>query len=180
LAERLRSDPAFEGFGVVNEGISGNRVLNDVAGPSGISRFGRDVLGHSAATHVIILLGINDIGFSGFAPDMAVSAEQITDGLASMVQEAEAEGLATYLGTLLPLEGTMAPYYSEQSETVRAAVNAWIRNGAPVDGVIDFDLAMQDPTDPLQMLPAYNSGDFLHPGDMGYAAMANAVDLDEL
>jgi lysophospholipase L1-like esterase len=180
LAERLRSDPDLEGFGVVNEGISGNRVLNDVAGPRGVSRFGRDVLGHSAASHVIILLGINDIGFSGFAPDMAVSAEQITDGLASMVQEAEAAGLATYLGTLLPLEGTMPPYYSEQSEAVRAAVNAWIRNDAPADGVIDFDLEMQDPAAPLRMLPAYNSGDFLHPGDMGYAAMANAIDLDQL
>jgi lysophospholipase L1-like esterase len=177
LAERLRADPDWAGFGVVNEGISGNRVLSDVAGPSGISRFARDVLEHSAASHVIILLGINDIGFSGLMPAAAVTAEQITEGLASMVQQAQAEGLKAYLATLLPLQGTMPPYYSEQSEALRGAVNAWIRNDSPADGVIEFDLATQDPDNPLRMLPAYDSGDSLHPSDAGYDAMADAIDF---
>lgn len=177
LRERLRTEPGLEGFGIVNEGISGNRVLSDVVGPSGVSRFERDVLGHSGVTHAIILIGINDIGFGGFMPDAAVSAAEIEAGLTTLLEQARAAGVETYLATLLPLKGTMPPYYGEQTEAVRGEVNAWIRSEAPADGVIDFDVVMQDPADPLQMLPAYASEDRLHPRDEGYRAMADAIDL---
>lgn len=176
LARRLR-EAGMGGFGVVNEGISGNRVLSDVVGPSATSRFVRDVTEHAGATHVIILIGINDIGFSGFLGDGSLQASDVTRGLASLVEDAREAGLEVYLGTLTPLKGTMAPYYSESSELLRGEVNAWIRDQAEVDGVIDFDRAMQDPGDPLQMVPAFDSGDHLHPNDAGYETMAGTIDL---
>jgi lysophospholipase L1-like esterase len=176
LARRLR-DEGKSGIGVVNEGISGNRVLSDVVGPSGVSRFGRDATEHAGATAVIILLGINDIGFAGFTGDGSLQASDITGGLATMVEEARTAGLEVHLGTLTPLKGTMAPYYSEASELLRGEINTWIREQAAVDGVIDFDLALQDPSDPLQMVPAFDSGDHLHPNDAGYETMAGAIDL---
>jgi lysophospholipase L1-like esterase len=180
LSRRLTSlgDPAE--YSVVNAGISGNRVLSDVIGPSGISRFARDVLEQRGVTDVILLLGINDIGFAGIVPEQAVSADEITAGLAQMADAAEGAGVRVHLGTLLPFEGTMPPYYSEENEAKRQAVNAWIRDAADVTSVIDFDRVMQDPANPRAMLPQYASPDFLHPDDDGYAAMAEAVDIGTL
>jgi lysophospholipase L1-like esterase len=177
LAERLRADASLAGFGVADEGISGNRVLHDVIGPSALSRFQRDVLGQTGASHVIILIGINDLGFSGLAPDQAVTASDVTSGLSTMISQAKAGGLHVSLATLTPLKGTMAPYYSDQTEAMRGAINTWIRNEADVDAVLDFDRAVQSSTDPLAMNPDFDSSDHLHPNDAGYQAMANAVDL---
>jgi lysophospholipase L1-like esterase len=174
LSRDLLSDPATSSYSVVNSGISGNRVLNDVVGPSGASRFRRDALGQTGVTDVIILLGINDIGFTALSPDEDVTAEQITAGLGRFVADAKADDVAVYLATLLPFEG--APYYYEAGETKRQAVNDWIRNNPDVDGVIDFDQLMQDPANPSTMLPAYDSGDQLHPNDQGYEVMAGAID----
>jgi len=160
---------------VVNSGISGNRVLNDVIGPSGVSRFERDALEQTAVSDVVILLGINDTGFSGFVPEQAVSAEQIIDGLSSMVAAANDADVNVFLATLLPYEGTMAPYFSEEGEAKRQAINAWVRANTDVAGVIDFDELMGDPERPLAMLPAYDSGDHLHPNDQGYETMGDAA-----
>lgn len=163
---------------VVNEGYSGNRWLNDILGPSGNSRFQRDVLDVPGASHVIILLGINDIGFSTFDPSQEVSAEQIIDSMGNAMARARARGLKVLLGTLLPYEG--AAYYSEAGEAKRQAVNTWIRDRSGADKVIDFDLALRDPAAPLRLRPDYDSSDHIHPNDAGYAAMAAAVDLDAL
>lgn len=95
----------------------------------------------------------------------------------SLVSAAHGAGKKVYLATLTPFKGVMAPYYDDAGESKREAVNAWIRNTAEVDGVIDFDAALRDPSDPLSMLTAYNSGDHLHPNDAGYAAMAGSIDL---
>ncbi|HVZ35756.1 MAG TPA: SGNH/GDSL hydrolase family protein, partial [Polyangiaceae bacterium] len=180
LAQRLAAQASTAGYGVVNEGISGNRVLHDVAGPSALSRFQRDALGNSGATDVIILIGINDIGFSGIVPAEAVSAQDITSGLATLVQQAHGAGLRAFLATLTPFEGTMAPYYSDAGETEREAVNSWIRSNRDIDGVVDFDATLQDPSDPKSMRSDLNSGDHLHPNDLGYQTMANAIDIGSL
>ena len=178
LDDRLKA-AGLPRVGVVNMVISGNRWLNDVAGPSGNSRFDREVLGVTGATHTIILLGINDIGFSvAAAPTQEVSAAQIIDSMATAVGKAKARGLKVYLGTLLPYKG--AGYYSEAGEAKRQAVNAWIRANRQVDGVIDFDQVMRNPADLLAMRPEYDSGDRLHPNDAGYGAMAAAIPLELL
>jgi len=177
LDDRLKA-AGFAQTSVVNGGISGNRWLNDFVGPNGNGRFERDVVNVAGVTHTIILLGINDIGFASFVPAQAVSAQQITAAMSTAIGKAKARGIKVYLATLLPFRG--AGYYSVEGEAKRQAVNAFIRANRDIDGVVDFDRAMQNPADPLAMNPAYDSGDHLHPNDAGYAAMAAAVDLAKL
>ena len=181
LARRFAASPTLKPVSVVNAGISGNRVLTDTAGPKGIDRFERDVLGQSGVTHTIILLGINDIGYCGLFGGQCVTADQITAGLATMVAKAKARGVKVYLGTLTPFKATaFGAYYNDAAETKRQAVNAWIRaNSVAATGVIDFDKTVQNPADPLSILPAYDSGDHLHPNDAGYQAMADSIDLSK-
>jgi lysophospholipase L1-like esterase len=63
------------------------------------------------------------------------------------------------------------------SEADRQAVNQWIRAAGHFDGLIDFDAAVRDPNHPDLLLPAFDSGDQLHPSPAGYKAMAEAVPL---
>jgi lysophospholipase L1-like esterase len=70
-----------------------------------------------------------------------------------------------------------ASYYTAQGNRVRKAVNHWIRTSGSFDAVADFDAVLRDPGDPAALLPAYDSGDHLHPNDAGYQAIANAIDL---
>ncbi len=177
LSERMTAPSAPGAFSVVNAGISGNRVIYDVIGPAGATRFERDVLGQTGVTDVVILLGINDIGFAGIVPEQEVPVNAITGALSALVELAAASGVRAHLGTLLPLQGTMAPYYGEAAEAKRQAVNAAIRANTRATSVIDFDAVMADPANPLALQPALDSGDHLHPNDAGYAAMANAIDL---
>jgi lysophospholipase L1-like esterase len=183
LAARLRPATGRAGrFAVVNAGISGNRLLADVVGPKGLARFDRDVLWQSGVTHVVILIGINDIGFSlpeGSAPAVGLpSADQITMGLQQLIQRARDKGVKVLLGTLLPFRG--AGYWSEEKEARRQAVNRWIRGRTDVDAVVDFDAVLRNPGRPDTLSAFYDSGDHLHPGNAGYAAMAGAIDLREL
>jgi lysophospholipase L1-like esterase len=167
---------------VVDEGIGGNRVLNDSVffGASAEARFGRDALDVPGVRDIILLEGINDIGFSATPPHpgLDVSAAEIIAGDEQLIAQAHARGLKIFAATLLPYQG--AGYYTAEGETKREAVNAWIRTSGAFDGVIDFDQVMRDPADPLRLNPAYDSGDHLHPNDAGYQAMANAVNLQML
>ncbi|MDM0033106.1 SGNH/GDSL hydrolase family protein [Variovorax sp. J22P271] len=184
LAARLQARPGDAGpRTVVNAGISGNRLLADGVGTKGIARFAQDVLGQRDLTHVVILIGINDIGFS--MPEGAAgpirgqpAAEDITAGLEQLIQQARARGVKVLLGTLLPFKGSS--YWSKEKESRRDAVNRWIRSRRHVEAVVDFDATMRDPTDPQVLKAAYDSGDHLHPGNAGYAAMADAIDLRAL
>lgn len=184
LARRLADAEGGARFAVLNAGIGGNRLLADWVGPSALDRFGPDVLGQSGGTHVLILIGINDIGFSlpegANSPARGLpSAAQITEGLQRLISQAHAGGLHVLLGTLTPFEG--ASYWSEEKERRRSAVNEWIRARAGKDlAVVDFDAALRDPARPRALKPAFDSGDHLHPGNAGYAAMADAVDLRAL
>jgi lysophospholipase L1-like esterase len=178
LARRLADIPSLGHVSVVNAGISGNRWKHDVIGPKGEGRFERDVLDRSGITHAIVLLGINDLGFPFFFPTQNVTATDITNAMQIAVDKAKARGVKIYLATLLPYKG--AVYFTADGEAKRQQINAWIRANRTIDGVVDFDLVMRNPTDPLTMNPAYDSGDHLHPNDAGYQAMANAVDVDLL
>ena len=169
LARRLLTSTSEPVKGVVNAGISGNRVLTFGAGPSAVARFDRDVLMQPGVTHVIVLEGINDI--SRQAPEL-VTAEEIIYGLRQMVERAHERGLIIYGATLTPFEKVSA-----EREAKRQAVNAWIRTSGTFDGVIDFEAVTRDPGQPNRFLPIYDSGDGLHPSDAGYKAMGDAIDL---
>jgi lysophospholipase L1-like esterase len=168
---------------VVNQGISGNRILHDFGmgqprfGPNALSRFDRDVLTVSGASHVVVLIGINDIGMGSASrsPEEAVSADDIIAGLKQLSLRAHAQRLKVIAATLTPFG--QAAYFTEEGEKKRQVVNAWIRASNDYDGIIDFDRAVRDPAKPMQLLPGYDSGDHLHPNDAGYQAMADSVDL---
>ena len=171
LAERLLAS-AEPMKAVVNAGISGGRVLTYGAGPSALARFDRDVLMTPGLTHVILLEGINDIGAS--ARD-GVTADDIITGYRQLIARAHDRGIVIIGATLTPA-GPRAQF-TTALEAKRAAVNDFVRTSGEFDAVIDFDAATRDPASPLQFLQKYDSGDHLHPGDVGYRAMGDAIDL---
>lgn len=177
LAGRLQQDKSLQQVSVLNEGIGGNRVLNDMTGPSALARLDRDVLAQDGAKYVIVLESINDIGRLArlTSPDDEITAQQLELGLSQIASAAHEHGLKAYGATLTPYKG--ANYYSETGEKVREAVNDWIRTSGVFDGVADFDKATRDSQNPLQFDPQFDSGDHLHPNDAGYKAMANSIDL---
>jgi lysophospholipase L1-like esterase len=183
LAGRLEA--AGMKLGVLNAGIGGNRVLHDPAanvrfGVNALARFDRDVLAQPEVKFAIVLEGINDLGHAGNSAPASetVSAEDIIGGLKQLVERAHEKGIRVFGATLTPFEGTVSKgYFTPEKETERKAINDWIRNGKAFDGAIDFDKAVRDPEHPDRMLPAYDSGDHLHPGDAGYKAMGAAIEL---
>jgi lysophospholipase L1-like esterase len=179
LARELLARERNPKMGVMNVGIAGNRVLYDFVGPNAQARFDREVLAQPGVTHVIVLEGINDIGFSGsFRPlDETVTADEIIAGYTQLIERAHARGLKIFGGTLTPFETLFPGYYSPAKETVRQTVNQWIRTSGAFDAVIDFDAATRDPSHPTRFLPLYDSGDRLHPSNAGYEAMADAIDV---
>jgi len=161
---------------MLNEGIAGNCILHECIGPNALARFDRDVLGQTEVRFVIVLEGINDIGTSSALGDL--TAVDIIAGLTQLVRRAHARDLKIFGATLTPFEGTTIPgYFSLQGEMKREAVNEFIRTSGTFDDVIDFDKVVRDPSHPTQLLPAYDSGDHLHPNDTGYNAMGGAIDL---
>jgi lysophospholipase L1-like esterase len=165
---------------VVNEGISGNRILHDFVSPNALSRFDRDALAQPGVKFVTLLEGINDLGFPGALgrPAELVSADDTIDGYRQLIARAHARGLRIYGATLTPFEGTAFPgCFTAAGETKREAINQFIRTSDAFDAVIDFDAVVRDPAHPARMLPAFDSGDHLHPNDAGYQAMAASIDL---
>jgi lysophospholipase L1-like esterase len=165
LARLLSASHGRLRLAVLNQGISGNRVLNDsvTGGPNVQSRFDRDVLSQPGVTHVIVLIGINDSSNTELVADRVIAGHQ------QLILRAHAQGLKIYGATLTPAGSTGT------REANRQAINAWIRTSGAYDAVIDFDAATLDPNNPAFFLPVYNSGDNLHPSDAGYEAMAQAA-----
>ncbi|MEV6330661.1 SGNH/GDSL hydrolase family protein [Streptomyces sp. NPDC051909] len=182
LAERLAATGRPRP--VLNHGIGGNQVTNDVtwAGEAATVRFRKDVLTEQGVGTVILLEGINDIGGSGPAfpggPTPDVSVNRLIEGHRTLIRQAHAHGIKVVGATLTPIKGSF--YFTPENEAKREAFNDWVRTSGAYDAVVDLDRAVADPADPDRILPAYDSGDHLHPGDAGYAAMAGALDLDEL
>jgi lysophospholipase L1-like esterase len=177
LANRLKQEHGMENVSVLDEGIGGNRVLNETTGPSALSRLDRDVLAQDGVKYVIVLESINDIGRLAHltAPEDDIDAQQLEFALKQIAEAAHEHGIKAIGATLTPYGG--ANYYSEKGEQVREAVNDWIRTSGTFDGVVDFDQITRDPQKPTWFNPAYDSGDHLHPGDEGYKAMGAGIDL---
>jgi lysophospholipase L1-like esterase len=177
LARRLQADKKTANLAVLNEGIGGNRILHDVSGPSALARFDRDVLAQAGVKYVVMLEGINDIGHSQdpVKPYDVVSAEDLIVGFTQLAERAHTHGIKFYAATILPYGG--AKYASPGGEETRQAVNKWIRTSSVLDGFIDLEKVTQDPANAAMYLPAYDSGDHLHPKDAGYKAMGEAIDL---
>jgi len=178
LARRLAANPATAQIAVLNEGIAGNRLLRENAGPSALARFDRDVLGLPGVKWITLLEGINDIGRGtgpGALPDDSVTAEDVIGAMRQLVERAHAHGIKVIGCTLTPYAG--ATYYSDTGEEIRQAVNRWIRTGGAFDAVVDFEAAVKDPANPKQIRADFNERDHLHPNDAGYKAMAEAIDL---
>jgi lysophospholipase L1-like esterase len=178
LAVRLAADKSTAGVAIINEGISGNRLLGDGAGVNALARFDRDVLSQPGVKWLIVLEGINDIGLGnlpGTPPSEAPTADDLIAAHKQIIERAHMHGIKVIGATLTPYVG--AAYATDRGEVMREAVNEWIRTGKAYDAVIDFDAAVQDPANPKQIRPSFNIRDHLHPNDDGYKAMAAAVDL---
>jgi lysophospholipase L1-like esterase len=177
LARRLQADPKTAHMAILNEGIGGNRLLHDGAGPNAIARFDRDVLAQSGVRYVILLEGINDIGHitEPRDPSDIIGAQDEIFALSQLVARAHSHGLKVIGATMTPYIG--ASYASPAGEQIRVAVNQWIRSSGAFDAVIDFDQITRDPANPTMFAPAVDSGDHLHPGDAGYQRMGSLIDL---
>ncbi len=188
VAERLQAE-GHPDVAVVNEAYSGDRVLTNGMGTNALSRFDMSVLGHPRVSTVVMMMGINDIGWPGPASttptDPEPTADDIIGGYKQVIDRAHVHGLRFVGVTLTPFIDTFkgtpgAGYYTPAKEKIRLAVNDWIRSNHDADGLIDFDKVLDDPANTGHIRPEFNCGDNLHPNDKGYQAMAKAVDLATL
>jgi lysophospholipase L1-like esterase len=209
LTERLQKAGGEKAaFGVLNEGIIGNRLLNDyqsqgqrggppplgavfeqfglAIGQSGLTRFDRDVLEQASVKYLIMALGVNDILFPGsFIPQsQQITARSLIDGYRQTISRSHKKHIRAIGTTIPPFEHALWAdplfngFYTPENEKIRQEVNDWIRNSREFDGVIDFDEAVRDPNHPTQLLPAFDSGDHLHVNDAGNVAQGNIIPLD--
>ena len=182
LAQRLQADPATRGLAVLNQGIGGNRLLLDGIGPNALARLDRDVLAQAGVRHLILLVGVNDLGT--LTRDNPVSVEEhaalvarMIGGYAQIVARARAHGIRVIGGTITPFGGSDYYHPDAANEADRQVVNRWIRAPGNFDAVIDFDAALRDARRPDRLDRTRDSGDHLHPSREGYRAMAAAVPL---
>jgi len=198
LAARLQKDSGRKvEIGVLNEGIIGNRLLYDspkvannpfgpALGESGLARFDRDVLSQSGVKYVVLGLGINDILFPAFPftpPGETGTADQVIAGYRELIARAHKKGIRI-IGTTNPafekssFEGFVESFFTPEREATRQKVNTWILTSGEFDAAVDLDKVLRDPARPTQLLPAYDSGDHLHPNNVGCAVEANAFPLN--
>jgi lysophospholipase L1-like esterase len=189
LSERLNArDKGKREWGVVNEGISGNRLYADGAGQSALTRFDRDVLSTPGAAYLIVFEGVNDLGvghakpppgaassFLAALPKAPANAEDLIAADRQIIERAHAHGIKVIGATIAPYKG--AAYWTEEGEAERQKVNTWIRAGGAFDGVADFDKAWNDPANPGQIKAGWHIGDHLHGNDAGYKVLADSIDL---
>jgi lysophospholipase L1-like esterase len=179
LARRLIGRSGGRPMAVMNQGLGGNRILHDIRGDSGLRRFDRDVLAQPGVTHTIIMLGTNDLRNRWRKPEEEVTAPQMIAGLKQFAVRGHTRGIKVIAATLTPFENeTFLPgAWTPKRETIRQEVNDWMRKTDAFDAIVDFDRALRDPDHPTRMLPIYDCDDHLHPSDLGYRAMGDAIDL---
>jgi lysophospholipase L1-like esterase len=169
LARRLHSGVRPARVGVLNQGLGGNRLLNDGLGPNALARLDRDVLSQPGVRWLVVLEGINDLG------TRSATANEVISAYEQIILRSHARGVRVYGVTLLPCDGSN--YFNPDLEAARQVVNSWVRESGRFDAVIDFDSASRDPRRPSRLSEVMDGGDHLHPGPEGYKAMADAVDL---
>jgi len=193
LSERLMAEKSAPELSVDNEAIGGNRILHDGAGVSALTRFDRDVLSQPGVEDLIIMEGINDIGWPHMKPRSnpdgtarqnpwkgeMVTSDDLIEGMKQMIERAHEHGIRVFGATMTPYGGN-AGSFTDDGEAVRQAVNQWIRTSGMFDGVVDFDAVVRDPAQPDRFRDDLQTGDYLHPNAAGYKAMAAAFDLDAL
>ncbi|USQ83167.1 SGNH/GDSL hydrolase family protein [Streptomyces phaeoluteigriseus] len=182
-ADRRWSDQLARRTGrpVLNAGIGGNLLLNDSAwyGEKALHRLRRDVLEQPGVDTLVVLLGLNDVGFGEtdeqptYKPAPVLEAEELIAGHRELIRQARGRGLRAVGATLLPFGGS--DHWGEHAAEVSHEVDEWVRRSGEYDAVVDLRRALADPADPDRLHPAYDSGDHLHPDDAGYAVMAEAV-----
>ncbi|MFE9065318.1 SGNH/GDSL hydrolase family protein [Streptomyces violaceusniger] len=188
LAERLAERTVATGY-VSNQGISGNRMLNNGIGVAASARFDRDVLATPGLGYVVLSVGGNDLAIS-FAPrdgdgpladflkvfpGAPVTTDDVIAGYRQLIARAHDHGVRVYATTIAPYEG--AEVYTPEGESARQAVNEWIRTSGAFDTVLDFDAVWRDPARPSRIREDFHVGDHLHGSDAGYRALADSIDL---
>ena len=183
LANRL--DAAGMEFAVANAGISGNRVLSPGMGESALARFDEDVLALPNVTHLIIFVGVNDIGNRYGPPDSGrpgltldqpqIDAGQMIAGYRQLISRARERGITVIGSPIGPYKG--ARYWTAEGEAARQTINDWIVNSGEFDAVTRLDTAFADPADPAAMRDGFHMGDFLHGSDAGLQAVGESIDL---
>ncbi|MGX2993733.1 GDSL-type esterase/lipase family protein [Streptomyces sp. JNUCC 64] len=179
LAARLARQRQVPRYGVLNQGISANRVISDRypgdgesadnSGVSVLSRLDRDVFAQTSARTVLVFQGVNDLRWGA-------TAEEVVAGLRAVAARSRAHGLRTVVTTLAPCGGERR--CTAAVDVRRRAVNAALRTDpGHFDAVLDFDRVLRDPARPERLAPDYDSGDHLHPNDPGLVALTDSVDL---
>ena len=193
LGERLQARRSTDHLSSVSVAVAGNRMLHNSASPLGpaspnpqwgqslLTRFDRDVLAQAGVGHVIVFIGLNDIAGPGgfFPPSEAITVDDLIAGYRQLIARAHEKGLTIQACTLPPLAGntSLPGFDTPANEARRVAFNHWIRTSGEFDGVIDVDRVLRDPKQPTRLLPAFDSGDHLHPNAAGGRAIADAIDL---
>jgi lysophospholipase L1-like esterase len=175
LARRLQEDERTKHIAVLNAGIGGNAVVRGGLGPTALERLDRDVLDQRGARWLIVLHGVNDIGDASDSVAASAIADELIAAYREIIARARRRSIRAYGATILPFGGSF--YYDAGREAARRRVNAWIRASGAFDAVIDFDASMRDPSDPHRLRRDVDGGDHLHPNELGYQVMANAIDL---
>jgi lysophospholipase L1-like esterase len=173
LAGRLAANRGTSHAAVLNQGVAGNQLLRDGAGVSALARFDRDVLSRSGVKWLVIFEGINDISLHGQIDSAdPLTSEDLIDGYRQLIARAHTFGIRVVGATITPQEGTRLG--TQNADSIRNAVNQWIRTGGAFDAVVDLDAAVRDQNHPSRLRAEFDSGDHIHINDAGNEAMANA------
>lgn len=182
LWNRMQTYGPTKDIAVANEAAGGNSILLYGNGPPALSRIDRDVLAQSGVKYAMIFEGVNDIGTAGNNTyNQTLIGDRLIQAYQQMIERVHTFGIPMFGATITPFgapNDTIQAYSTPLRKATRDRVNAWIRTSGKFDAVIDFDAVVRDPNNTEQLAPMYNSGDYLHPTPLGYAAMARAFPLD--